>query len=230
MTARVIVLLLTLFIALWAKNGIDRKKKLVYAYQKEDVSEPKPLQKTELSRYFGIEAMYGMGKQKTRTEYSSFSDEPLNYSEVSFKLGFGAYDKNRLELSLTQNKSFILNDSSASSDFASGMSADIAYLVLLDFLQSAISNDIYPFIKIGSGLAKFDIKDEHKSDYGTNSIYATEFKLGLGVSSMPKERMELSIFYNTVSREFQPIENYDSRLIEISHDVNSLSFGVNYRF
>jgi len=213
-----------------AKNGNDKRKKPLYTNQKEEFVTKGIPQNVPSNRYFGIEAMYGIGKQKTRVEYSSFSDEAISCSEISFKLGFGAYDKNRLEISLTENKNFILKDSSASSDFASGSSIDIAYLVLLDFFESALPNNIFPYIKVGAGLAKFDIKNEYKSDYGSDSIYAKELKLGLGISSMLRDRIELSLFYNNILREFQTIENYDSRLIEISHEINSLSFGANYHF
>lgn len=186
-------------------------------------------QKNTKTRYFGIEAMYGNGSQQTKIEHGSFFNDKITYNEIAFKIGFETKSQNRFELSIAQNKNFAINESSKSTDFSKGSSIDIAYLFMLDFFNQA-SADIAPFIKIGTGVGIFSIKDEYKSNYGSESIYSVESKIGVGLFSKLTQKTDYFILYNKTNREFQTIKNYDLRVIEISHDIDCLSAGINYYF
>lgn len=186
-------------------------------------------QKNAKTRYFGIEAMYGNGNQQTKIEHGPFFSDKVTYGEIAFKIGFETKSQNRFELSIAQNKNFAINKSSRNTDFSKGSSIDIAYLFMLDFFNPA-STDITPFIKIGTGVGIFSIKDEYKSNYGSESIYSVESKVGVGLFSKLTQKTDYFILYNKTNREFQTIKNYDLRVIEISHDIDCLSVGINYYF
>ncbi len=241
MYSRLLLILMLLLPALL--NGAEYRKriaansqqKIVYTNKRLQIKPPSTDEQPAYTVYFGLEGHYGTGTQTERTRlsknlYREF-DEAMIYNEVTFKLGFGDIGDNRFELGLSINKGYSLKDSTVESEFDTGRSLDLSYFFTFKSLYEPLdTTNIIPFVRIGAGIGQFDIKQEFQEYYdGTETILATEYKYGAGLFSQVSRRMELSLSYLIIKREFQEIEDSGFSK-EISHDTGGLSLGLNYHF
>ena len=211
------------------------QQKIIYTNKRLQIKPPVTDSSIAYSTYFGIEGHYATGTQTERTQLSQNLyreyDEPMIYSEITFKLGFGDIGDDRLELGLTINKGYVLKDSTVESEFDTGRGVDLSYFFTFKSLYEPLdTTNFIPYVRLGAGIGQFDIKQEYQEYYdGTQTIIATEYKYGAGVFSQLTRRMELTFCYLIINRQFQEIEDSGFSK-EITHDTGGLSLGLNYHF
>ena len=216
--------------------ALPTQQKVIYTNKRINILPPQTDGVERFGMYLGLEGQYATGIQKDRTSLSENlyreNDEPMIYNEVTLKLGFGDINEDRLEFGLTVNKSYVLKDSTATSEFDTGRSLDVSYTFVFDSFHDAVdTTNFLPYFRIGIGVGQFDIKEEYQNSYrGTESIYSTDYKYGIGLFSQLSRRAELTFGYDIIKREFQKIEIENGFEKEIIHNTGGLSLGINYHF
>lgn len=190
--------------------------------------------------YAGVEVGSGSTKVEQTNSYSGSVDSYYindreiynnseSYSHSDFKLNVGKGTGNLWFVQgyyISANFNKVLFENKKMTEFG------------VEFMkQFAVSEQLYPFIKIGIGLASTDTPE----GYSESSIKATSFTLGAGVDFKANENVSIMVGLDFNGKSWQDIEyeyagNYDgvalygTETVEVTSATTRFYVGANYRF
>jgi len=237
------LLLCILLLGILDANGYDKRKKRYYSnvdqtniiYTGKKTAQPEATpQNTPLAYYIGFTTRYAQGTQSETTRLSSdlyrIKEEEIIYTELTFTFGIGDIGEDRLEFGLSMNKNFVPKDSAADTEFEKGRSLGVAYSFVFDSLYNRVdSSNVIPYFQIGLAVGEFDIKDEYKEYYASQSILSTDYLGGMGLYSQLASNLELHLGYEVIKRDFQDIKE-SMFTKKTAHLTQGISAGLNYHF